>query len=88
MAVKLHAAGHFTWSEWAERLAAEIRAAREHGEPDDGTAYYEHWLAALEGIVAEKGILSADQLARRKSEWAAAAAATPHGKPIELPRPR
>jgi nitrile hydratase accessory protein len=84
MAVKLHGAGSFTWTEWAERLAAEIRAARERGEPDDGTAYYEHWLAALERIVAEKGILSADQLARRKAEWDAAARATPHGKPIEL----
>jgi nitrile hydratase accessory protein len=86
MAVKLHEAGHFTWKEWADRLAMEIRRARERGDPDLGTTYYQHWLATLEGLVAEKGILSADQLAHRKAEWAAAAAATPHGKPIELRR--
>lgn len=87
MAVKLHEAGHFTWREWAERLATEIRRARARGDPDLGTTYYEHWLAALERIVAEKGLVAADELTRRKAEWKAAARATPHGKPIELPRP-
>ena len=52
MAVQLHATGHFTWSEWADRLAAEIRRARDRGDPDLGTTYYEHWLRALERIVA------------------------------------
>src|SRR5437867_12533748 len=28
MAVMLHARGHFTWKEWAERLAGEIAAAQ------------------------------------------------------------
>ena len=87
MAVKLHEAGHFTWREWAERLAAEIKRAQAQGDPDLGTTYYEHWLAALERIVAEKGLVAADELTRRKAEWDAAARATPHGKPIELPRP-
>lgn len=87
MAVTLHEAGHFTWREWAERLAAEIRRAQAQGDPDLGTTYYEHWLAALERIVAEKGLVAAADLTRRKAEWEAAARATPHGKPIELPRP-
>ncbi|MGH7266365.1 MAG: nitrile hydratase accessory protein [Candidatus Rokuibacteriota bacterium] len=86
MAVKLHEAGHFTWPEWAERLAGEIRRARERGDPDLGTTYYEHWLAALEAIVAEKGLVDAGALARRKVEWDAAARATPRGRPIEPPR--
>ena len=34
MAVKLHEAGYFTWSEWAERLAQEIKRAQEGGDPD------------------------------------------------------
>jgi nitrile hydratase accessory protein len=87
MAVRLHEAGHFTWPEWAARLAAEIARARAQGDPDLGTTYYEHWLAALEGIVAEKGLLAADELARRRAEWEAAARETPRGRPIELPRP-
>jgi nitrile hydratase accessory protein len=85
MAVELHAAGHFTWPEWAARLAAEIQRAQAAGDPDLGTTYYEHWLAALEGLVAEKGLVAASELSQRKAEWDAAARATPHGKPIALP---
>jgi nitrile hydratase accessory protein len=86
MAVKLQEAGHFTWREWAERLADEIRRARERGDPDTGETYYEHWLAALERIVAEKGLVAPDELARRQADWDAAARATPRGRPIELER--
>ena len=84
MAVALSERGTFTWSEWAERLAAEIAAATEHGEIDDGSRYYHLWLATLEKLVAEKQIVAADELRDRKDAWAAAAAATPHGKPIVL----
>lgn len=85
MAVTLHARGMFTWREWADALGAELAAAAARGEPDDGTHYYEHWLAALEKLVATKKIIPHEELERRVSEWDAAARATPHGKPIELP---
>lgn len=85
MAVMLHERGHFTWKEWADRLADEIAAAKSRGEVDDGTRYYDFWLAALEKIVADKQIVLADELAKRKAEWDRAARATPHGQPIELP---
>jgi nitrile hydratase accessory protein len=85
MAVILHDRGCFTWPEWASRLAEEIAAARDRGEPDDGRRYYHHWLAALEKIVAEKGILLAEDLGARRNAWERAARATPHGKPIVLP---
>jgi nitrile hydratase accessory protein len=84
MAVRLHAAGCFTWREWADRLAGEIRAAQARGDPDLGATYYLHWLAALETLVADKGIVTPDALARRKAEWAAAATQTPRGQPIVL----
>jgi nitrile hydratase accessory protein len=87
MVVRLHEAGHFTWTEWAEALASEIRTAQAAGDPDLGNTYYLHWLSACERMVAAKGLLTADELARRKAEWAEAARATPHGQPIELPRP-
>ena len=32
LAVKLSEAGHFTWREWAETLAAELKAAADRGE--------------------------------------------------------
>ena len=88
MAVRLHEAGHFTWPEWAERLAGEIKRAQAAGDPDRGDTYYHHWLRALEGLVAEKGLVGAQELRQRKAEWEVAARATPHGKPIELRRSR
>ncbi len=86
MTLSLHTRGVFTWREWAEALAAELAAAAARGEPDDGTHYYQHWLAALEKLVARKQLVPDDELARRIDEWDAAARATPHGKPVELKR--
>jgi len=86
MAVKLHEAGLYDWSEWAAALSEQIARAREAGDPDLGDTYYEHWLAALEGLVVAKGLVSSVTLRRRKEAWARAAAATPHGEPIELAR--
>jgi nitrile hydratase accessory protein len=85
MTLSLHARGVFQWREWADALAAELAAAAARGEPDDGTHYYEHWLAALEKLVAKKDLIPEGELERRVDEWDAAARATPHGKPIELP---
>jgi nitrile hydratase accessory protein len=84
MAVTLHERGHFTWKEWAARLAEEIAAAKAGGEADDGSRYYYFWLATLEKLVAEKGLIMADELATRKDEWDRAARDTPHGQPIVL----
>ena len=84
MALELHRTGHFSWTEWAEHLSAEIAAARESGDPDRGDTYYHHWLAALEKLVSEKGLASAAELDERKQQWDIAARHTPHGRPIEL----
>jgi len=86
MTLSLHARGAFTWREWAEALARELAAAAARGAPDDGSHYYEHWLAALEKLVVGKKLIAGNELERRVDEWDAAARATPHGKPIELPR--
>jgi nitrile hydratase accessory protein len=86
MTVSLHARGAFTWREWADALARELATAAGRGKPDDGTHYYEHWLAALEKLVAGKNLVVGQEMERRVEEWDAAARATPHGKPVELPR--
>ena len=85
MTLTLHEQGHFTWPEWAECLGAEIAAAQAGGDPDLGDTYYLHWLKALEGLVASKGIVSTEDLARRKEAWDIAAHTTPHGQPITPP---
>ena len=84
MTLALYDRGLFTWPEWAAMLGAEIRRAREHGDPDTGDTYYHHWLHALERIVAEKGVTDAPTLARYHDAWDRAADRTPHGTPIEL----
>ena len=56
MALALHERGVFTWSEWAATLGDEIKRAQAAGDPDTGETYYRHWLAALERLVAEKGV--------------------------------
>jgi len=77
MAVVLHERGHFTWKEWAGRLADEIAAARERGESDDGKRYYHFWLTTLEKLVADKRIVLADELNTRRDAWEEAARNTP-----------
>jgi nitrile hydratase accessory protein len=84
VAVKLSEQGHFAWKEWAAELAAELKAAADRGEPDDGRRYYEHWLATLERLVTGKGLADRRALLERKEAWANAYRHTPHGKPVEL----
>ena len=84
LAVALHERGLFTWQEWAETLAGEIRRAREAGDADTGETYYRHWLAALERLVAEKKVTDPLTLARYADAWGRAAGRTAHGTPIAL----
>lgn len=81
LAVQLHERGAFTWSEWAQALAEQLKAA---GPQDDGSRYYEHWLAALERLVTAKQLAAAAALRGRRDAWEAAYLRTPHGKPVAL----
>jgi cobaltochelatase CobN len=84
IAVRLSAQGYFTWKEWADALAAELAVAVELGEADDGSEYYQHWLAALEKLVISKGLTDIAALFERKEAWADAYRHTPHGQPVQL----
>ena len=78
MAVALQDAGRFSAAEWAAALGAQIAA----GDPD--ASYYDHWLAALETLLADKHLADPATIQRYRDAWAKAAARTPHGSPIEL----
>ena len=84
MALALQARGLFSWSEWASALGEEIKRAQAAGDPDTGETYYQHWLATLERILTEKGVVDGGVLARTRDAWQRACARTPHGTPIEL----
>ena len=47
--LQLHARGEFAWPDWAARLARRIAA-------HPGEDYWVSWLAALEALLAERGI--------------------------------
>jgi nitrile hydratase accessory protein len=84
MALALHERRVFTWSEWADTLSGEIKRAQAAGDPDTGETYYRHWLAALERLIAAKGVTTSETLHRYRNAWDHAADRTPHGAPIEL----
>jgi nitrile hydratase accessory protein len=84
MALALHERGLFTWSEWAATLSEEIKRAQAAGDPDTGETYYRHWMAALERLIASKGVATSETLHRYRYAWDHAADRTPHGAPIEL----
>ncbi|TSE12629.1 nitrile hydratase accessory protein [Mesorhizobium intechi] len=81
MTVALHDRGLFSWGEWAAALSAEVKKP---GAAADGHDYYEHWLAALESLLASKGLAAKPDVDAMARAWERAAHATPHGKPILL----
>lgn len=84
LVMKLSERKHFTQKEWTAALARELQSAASGGAADDGTHYYEHWLAALEALAIEKGLTSHAALDSRKLAWTNAYLRTPHGQPVEL----
>ena len=84
MTLALFERGLFTWPEWAATLADEIKKAQAGGDPDTGETYYQHWLNALERMVAHKGVTDPATLKRYHDAWDHASDRTPHGQPIEL----
>ena len=84
LAVSLNERGLFTWKEWAKILGEEIKKAQAAGDPDTGETYYQHWLATLERILAEKGVTDPAMVTRTRHACQRACARTPHGRPIAL----
>ena len=79
--VALHQRGLFSWAEWTRALGSALARAP---QTDTGETYYHHWLAALEALVAAKGLSSLEELTRCQRAWKHAAQRTPHGMPIDL----
>jgi nitrile hydratase accessory protein len=71
MAVGLHERGVFAWEEFRDRLIAEIAKHPGEGSGDSPAAvYYRQWLAALEGLLVDKGVLSGPAVEARAGEFA------------------
>lgn len=81
LTLTLHEGGAFSWTEWAAALSVELA----NDPADDGSRYYEHWVAALEGLVAGNSLAAPAELTARKAAWRDAYLHTPHGRPVMLP---
>lgn len=55
IAVKLCEDGHFTWPDWVACYSEGIRKAE---ETDQHVHYYEVWLASLERMIVQRGLLN------------------------------
>lgn len=84
LVVLLHRDGHFAWDDWVQTLAEEIKASPQHPEEDADQAYHRQFLAALEQVVAARGLVGPKTMAERKQAWRRAYLNTPHGQPIDL----
>ncbi len=84
IAQSLQESGVITPSEWSQALGSAIERAQAAGDPDRGDTYYLHVLDALEHLLTENNLVTADSLRTRRSEWEAAYRRTPHGQPVEL----
>jgi nitrile hydratase accessory protein len=76
LAVELSDKGVFEWREFSLALGAEIKAAEAQGKDEP---YYVLWLAALEKLLAGKGVVSPVVVDARQAAMKAANAAEAHG---------
>jgi len=73
--------GVFTANEWTDALS---RALAAQDPAVGGGDYYDCWLAALERLLDERGLVASSDVADTSRAWQRAAQATPHGQPIML----
>jgi nitrile hydratase accessory protein len=85
MAVTLYDAGRFGWPQFQAALVARIAAWEADPPPDECWSYYQHWLGALEDVLASDGTVVADEIHHRAAALAERPAghdhAHPHGEP-------
>ena len=75
IAVALNENGAYPWRDFHAGLTREIAA---HGSGEASDQYYTRWLAALESLLAQRGILSPAEIDARASQRAAANAHDDH----------
>ncbi len=75
----LHEARLFDWEEFRQRLIAEIGASERHG--GGASSYYACWMAALEKLLAARGVCESTAIDARQRELAARPPGHDHSPP-------
>jgi nitrile hydratase accessory protein len=79
--LQLHEQNCFSWTEWTDRLAAEVSLSARDG---DGRDYYTCWTDALCQLLQSKGLIDEHCLNDLQLRWQRAALATTHGDIVRL----
>ena len=66
LAVALNEQGMYQWREFQQLLIERIAEAE---KSDSTSTYYERWLAALEALLIERGVVTRDLLDSRTDEY-------------------
>jgi nitrile hydratase accessory protein len=69
MAVALSELGEYDWESFRQRLIATISDADAEEPADAASPYYQRWLAALESLLAESGLIDEAELAERTFQF-------------------
>jgi nitrile hydratase accessory protein len=84
MAVTLYDAGAFTWPEFQAALIARI-GAWEANPGDESWSYYQHWLGALEDVLASDGTVRSEEVTDRAEALTHRPAGHDHAHPHPHP---
>ena len=67
LAVALNEKDLYEWRAFSSQLATEIAAAEQNNNP---LSYYARWVASLEELLIDRGLISREQLDARTAEYA------------------
>ena len=81
LAMTLHAGGVFEWEDFRQRLIAAVAEAERDPDPDEPWSYYRCWLAALERVLDDTGVLSTEDLLDRARQLDARPSGHDHASP-------
>lgn len=84
LTLALSEAGHFTWPDWTQALGAALKERGANRPLDGGQDYFAAWLAALETLLARRGLALPAEVEATRAAWERAYLSTPHGQPVNL----
>lgn len=67
LAVALNEKDLYEWREFSSQLTSEIATAEQSNNP---SSYYARWVASLEELLIDRGLISREQLDARTAEYA------------------
>lgn len=71
LAVAMRDQGLVPWEAFRQRLIGAIAEADRHPTGEDRPGYYENWLAALERLLMDRGLVTAAEIENRAQQFAA-----------------